>query len=259
MSQFFNQIVNVRIGNKEYSNKIIDIDFDVEFDNNPEPDVHEISLWNTSADTKANIKKGTEVILSVGYGEDIGTIVTGTIGSYEVIHYDVDNELKLFVGDGISVWDKKVSKSYKAGISAMAVAKDLLGIFGLEVGKLSLKDNITYAKGISFNSGLSSALKRVAKDTNSRFYIKNNLAYMVSDDFNVTTGFLLNKDTGLIGTPERIDIDKKEGWRIKCLLNHRLNVGSRLQVASRSLNGNVKVVKGKHSSDFITELEVLAI
>lgn len=256
----YNQIINLTIGNKQYSNKIIDIDFSVEFDKTPEPNIHEISIWNTSEDTKANIKKGLPVILNVGYGEDIGSIVVGTIGSYEVNYFEVDNELKLFVGDGIDKWiSGKVSKSYKPNISALSVVNDLLSSFGLEVGKLALKSNINYNNGISFNSSLKEALKKVASDTGSNFYIKNGMVFIVSDGFNVSSGFLLNKDTGLIGTPERMDIDGKDGWKIRCLLNHRLSTDSLLQVQSRSLNGNVKVIKGKHTSDFISELEVLPI
>ena len=258
--QLYNQQIVLRLGNKEYSNKDIDIDFSVEFDNSPEPNIHEISIWNSSEDTKANIAKGMQVILNAGYGDDIGSIVVGTVGSYETNYYEVDNELKLFVGDGIDKWlNTTVSRNYKAGITSQAVINDLLGSFGLEVGKLALNSNITYAEGKSFNTKLNQALKEVAKDTNSKFYIKNGVVFIVPDNFNVSTGFLLNKDTGLIGTPERLDIDGKDGWKINCLLNHRINTDSLLQVQSRSLSGNVKVVKGKHTSDFITELEVLPL
>jgi len=256
----YNRVTKLIIGSKEYDGRQIDIDFTVEFDNNPEPNIHEISIWNTTEDTKALIKKGVPVILNAGYGHDIGSIVVGTVGDFEVNRYDTDNELKLLVGDGIESWlNATVVKSYVANITSQAVVNDLLGMFGLEVGKLALKSNITYANGISFNTSLNQALKRIASDTKSKFYIKNGVAFMVSEDFNVSTGFLLNADTGLIGTPEKIQIDKKIGWKIRCLLNHRLSTDSLLQVQSRSLNGNVKVVKGKHTSDFISELEVLEI
>ena len=59
--------------------------------------------------------------------------------------------------------------------------------------------------------------------------------------------------------PEKIEIDGKTGWKIQCLLNHRLAVDSLLQVQSRSFNGNVKVIKGKHDSNFITEVEVVEL
>ena len=256
----YNQVVKLLLGGKEYSNKNIDIDFSVEFSNSPEPNVHEISIWNTSEDTKALIKKGLPVILTAGYGDDIGSIAVGTVGSFEVVRHEIDNELKLLVGDGIESWlNQTVTRSYKANISALSVVNDLLGSFGLEIGKVSLGANITYTNGISFNTTLNNAIKQVAKDTKSRFYIKNGVVFLVNESFNVTTGFLLNKDTGLIGTPERMDIDGKEGWKIRCLLNHRLSTDSLLQVQSRSLNGNVKVIKGKHTSDFISELEVLPL
>lgn len=256
----YNQVVRLLLGSKEYSNKNIDIDFSVEFSNSPEPNVHEISIWNTSEDTKALIKKGLPVILTAGYGDDIGSIAVGTVGSFEVVRHDIDNELKLLVGDGIESWlNQTVTRSYKANISALSVVNDLLSSFGLEVGKVSLGANITYANGISFNTTLNNAIKQVAKDTKSKFYIKNGVVFLVNESFNITTGFLLNKDTGLIGTPEKIEIDGKTGWKIQCLLNHRLSTDSLLQVQSRSFNGNVKVIKGKHDSNFITEVEVVEL
>jgi hypothetical protein len=230
----------------------MDIDFFVEFDDNPEPNVAEINLWNPSKETIASVKKGTRVVLNAGFVGDIGVLIAGTVGDYEVVYSVVDRMLKMYVGDGVDVWNTRIKKTYKDA-NADAVCKDLLGLVGLSA-KVELAKNVTFPQ-LVFDCSIQDAIKRVAKATDSKFYIKNKQGFVVKKDFAEKSMFLLNKDSGLIGTPEKILIDEKVGYRVNCLLEHRINVGSYVRLQSKSVNGDFRVIKGKHSE--ITEMEVL--
>ena len=250
----FRKKTELIIDGRKYTSDSIDIDFLVEFDSDPEPNVAEISLWNASEDTIGRIKKGAKVIVNAGFEGDLGVLIAGTVGTYEVISYNVDKELKLYVGDGIDVWNTPIKMTFK-NTNADTVVKKLLEMSGLRA-KIDLGKNVTYPQ-VVFNGKLSDALKRIATDTESKFFIKNGQGYMVKESFKEQSIFFLNIDSGLIGSPERILIDEKIGYRVNCILQHRINVGSYVRIDSRRVKGDFKVVKGKHAD--ITEMEVLPI
>lgn len=253
----FNRVIELRVGEKEFTNRDIDIDFMYYFDDAIENNVSEINLWNVNDDTVNSIKKGTPIILNAGYENDIGVILIGLVGDFEINYYSVDKELKLYVSDGYSLWGVNIKKTYE-NMKADRIITDLLNTIGLKIGKVEVTNNISYKKLI-LNNTAENALNQIAKDTNSKFYIQNGRGYFVARDYADNNIVLLNKDSGLLGSPTRTLIDEKIGWKVNCLLEHRIVVGSYIQVESKTANGNFRVIKGSHNSDFTTEMEVLPI
>lgn len=252
----FKRVIEIKVGSKQYTNEDIDIDFMYEFDDKIENNVSEISLWNVNEDTINQIKKGTQVVLNAGYGEDIGVVLIGKVGNFEVITHDIDRELKLYVSDGLNLWGSQVKKTYE-NLKADKIVEDILNIIGVKVGKVQVENNITYQKLVVDNT-IESILKKIAKETNSKFYIKSGRGYFVNKDYADRNIILLNKDSGLLDIPSKIMIDEKIGWKINSLLEHRISVGSYVQIQSKVVNGSFRVVKGRHDSDFTTEIEVLS-
>ncbi|WP_425447727.1 phage protein [Dethiothermospora halolimnae] len=258
--KLWKQKVELIAAGQSFSNNDFEIDFKVDFDTDPEPNVSEIKIYNLSNSTISNIKKEGNVILNAGYKGDIGTILLGTIEEIKGKWNGVDKETKLMVGEGSKQWYKTyIEKSYMPGITSQAVINDLANTFGLELGDLQLENNVTYSRGITVSGMLQNALRQVVKDTGSKFYISNGKIYIRPKKKGTFTGFLLNSDTGLVDTPQKIEQEGKEGYKVKMLLNHKINVDSILQIESRTANGNFRVVKGTHKGDFITEVEVVPL
>ena len=247
----FDRIIELTIDDRLYSSKDIDIDFFVEFEETEEPSAHEISLWNPSDDTINRIKKGSRVILACGYGSDIGAITVGKLEDFEVIPYEVDRELKLYVADGKDLLEENIKVSF-SNVNASNILKQITP----DIQRLDLQKDITYPQFV-FEGNRKSALQRLSKETDSKFYVKNERVYIVKKDFAENTGFLLNKDTGLLGFPEKFSDDGVIGYKVRCLLEHRINTGVLIRIESKYVNGDFKVRKGTHTSDFITEIEVV--
>jgi hypothetical protein len=242
------------IGTRQFDSDNIDIDYLVEFEDSEEPNVAEISLWNPSNDTISQIKREMPVILNSGYVGDIGVLISGKIADFEVISYDVDRELKMYVGDGLEVWNTPIKKSY-INLNADKVAQDLSKLSGVSF-KIDLEKNITYPQ-IVFDEPLISCLRKIASDTESKFFIRNGQGFLVKKTYAEQSIFVLNAESGLIGRPERVNIDDIDGYRIQCLLEYRINVGSYVRIESRYVNGDFRVVKGKHAD--VTEMEVVPL
>ena len=262
----FGREAEVIIANNSYSMSEFKIEFIIEFDDDPEPNIGKIKIYNLSQNTINQIKTNQNVILNAGYTGDVGTIFAGSIAKATNYRQRTDKILELQVGDAISVWlNAYANKTYKAGIRASQVVSDMLGLFGLEIGAFELAEDKIYLNGMAVFGSLQSILKKiVVQDCKSKFHISNGVVMVRKPDTGAETGFLLNADTGLIESPSKIESSKnKADYSVQCLLNHRLKTDSLLQIESMSANGVFRTIKGRHigsdSDDFVTEIEVKSV
>ena len=259
MAKYWMQKAEVLVAGKKFIKDDFEIDFLVNFDDDPEPNISHVMIYNLSDTTIALLKKGENIILNAGYEGDVGTILLGTIDKQETTWEGIDKVTKLTVGEGSDQWlNAYVNKSYAPGTSSQAILTDLAGMFGMELGELRLVNDITYARGRSVSGMLQSVIRQVVAETNSKFHISQGKILIRPWEAGTQTGFLLNADTGLIESPQPFEEEGKAGYRVRMLLNHRITVDSILQIQSKTANGTFRVRKGSHSGDFITEAEVVA-
>lgn len=262
MSDFWIRQSEVIAGGKSFKSDDLDIDFDVPFDNNDEPDVAKIILYNPSENSINAILKGQNLILNAGYKGDVGTIFMGTIQEHKTFWQGVDKVTEFTAGDGSEQWLKKyISTSYGANVTAAAILSDLTGKFGLELGQLKLVNNITYPKGRVIAGMLKDALKDITAECGSQLTITKGKIVIKPFNEGKAIGFLLTSDTGLLGSPEPFSREENDkiinGFKVQMLLNHRITVNSIIQIQSKTANGSFRVQSGKHTGEFITEVEVL--
>lgn len=70
----------------------------------------------------------------------------------------------------------------------------------------------------------------------------------------------LEEATGLVETPEQFEEDDLKGYKVKCLLQHRIAVASIIEINSKTAKGKYRVKDGSHSfdgKDFFTECRVI--
>lgn len=256
----FDRQAELIIENKYYKSDEIDIEFNVPFSEKSEPSVSEISIYNLSPDSISSIKKGAVVALNAGYKNDIGVIAAGVISSFSTTVDHVDKKTTIKIASAADSWEKKkIQKTYSPGITTKEILEDLIPQFGVSIGEITPAQNITYQKGRSVSGRLKDILMKFSKETGSKFYINNQKVYIRKQDKGDFSGFILSGETGLLGSPEQMEIDKKTGWKVKCLLNHRITVDTILQIESKTVKGMFRTVKGNHNSEWITEMEVVAI
>lgn len=259
----FDRQAVVVIGNKIYKSDEIDIEFNVPFSTKKEPNSTEISIYNLSPPSIASIKKGTKVSLSAGYNTNIGMLASGEVSDFITTVENVDKKTTMKLSTGITAWqDKKIQKTYAPGTTAKDIFSDLIPSFGVAIGELNPVINPTYSKGKTVSGRLKDIMIKLATETKSKFYLDKGRAYIRATDKGTETGFLLSGETGLLGTPEKTQISEdgekpKDGWSVKCLLNHNIGVDSLITIKSKSINGKFRVVSGTHTSEWITNMKVI--
>jgi len=262
--ELFSRRVTTRMADRRIEYPPFRMDFQVSFDNEPEADDVALTIYNLREDTINRVEAGQTLTLAAGYGSDIGTILAGTIQEARAEWQDVDRALNLTVLDTVQDWARTpVSKSYAPGTPASRIIRDLLGTYGLEVGRLSLPDDVQYAGGKVASGTLQSVLDEIARDCGAR-------ATFAAGSVNIAPGYagereavVLRYDTGLIESPQRIvDADDEKEYDVWCLLNHRIGPGSIVEIESMTANGWFRVIAGQHicnDMDFMTHLEVVGV
>lgn len=236
----------------------LEIDFNIAFNADDEQPVNDVSIVNLTPETIRGIGNGQTVILNAGYGDNMGNVLVGKISDVATSSSAVDRTLKLMVTPDVNViLSTTVSKSYAPGTMASFAVKDLLSGIGLEVGTIKLNADICYTDGKVFSGTVDAALKEIVKATGSFMFVRCNIIYIVDSVYEIDTGILLNASTGLIGSPEVVDINGAKGYKITSLLNPMLTLGSVFRLESKYLSGLFRVQDGTHSGDFLTIVNCL--
>ena len=259
--------IDLMAGSKSFNlEEGFEIHFNIPFSTSEDPDVSEISIYNLAKESIAAIEAKAYVVLNVGYKGDIGNILTGKVEQVSSSWEGVDKITTLKVSDGGFEWrGSRIQKTYAKGSKASYIMQDLSGLLGLEVVEISPKKDITYQLGRTVSGDVEKALKQLAKDTESKMYIDKGKLYIRDEDKGTETGFLLNSDHGLVGSPEKVEEEneKKEKiikYNVECLLIHKISADSIIQIESKTANGNFRVISGNHYCDgvsFITQMVVI--
>lgn len=232
----------------------LEIDFNITFNADDAQPVNDVTITNLTPDTIRNIANDQTVILNAGYNGNMGNVLAGKISDIQTGTGAVDRTLKLMVTPDASViLTQNVSKSYAPGTLASFAVKDILNGVDLEVGTIKLNSDIAYTDGKAFSGTVDSVLQEIVKETGSFMFVRCNIIYIVDAVYEIDTGILLTKETGLIGSPEIVDENGMARYKITSLLNPMLTLGSVFRLESKYLAGLFRVEHGTHSgSNFET-------
>lgn len=282
MSTMFGRTAVLNVGkNVSIDSDNLTMNFEVIFDDDTDPNESTIEIYNLSNSTIAYLKRNERVTLTAGYKTDgRGVILSSRISSVRSPRDGVDRITRITVIDGpdlegIEIPErtettgtgkkKKVKKTrkktYGKNAKASQIVRDLVPLLGVAIGKIRIPRDVTFAKGYTVEGKVLDELQKLAKTCRAQVFIhKQRLYFCPVADVATSTQFTLTSDTGLIGSPEPYEDDNERGYKVKCLLQFRIGVGSLINIDSRSVKGRFRVKRGRHywdGSDFMTEVEVI--
>lgn len=267
--KYWRREATLQIGRNRYNLNDLDFNFKVEFDESEKLTTLEATIKNLSPSSRKSLKKGSIVIVNAGYEGDIGVIFAGEISGYENIKSETDWSTKILAAVTVDRWlTAQVNKTYIAGY-ASDILKDLLNIFGLEVGEFTLTHNKFYSRGKVCKGKLKDVIKSiVVDDCRSVFTIKNQ-AVIISAIGSSKEIVVLNESSGLLAPKSsKSDLSTKnsnssneESIKRECLLNYKLFAGDRVRITDSELNGTYRIVRGTHEGSrtgaYKTTMEVV--
>lgn len=280
MSVFWIRSASIQIGNQCYNmDSGLYFSFEIPFKDSEELENIVFTVYNLNQTTRNNIKKGDQVILNAGYEGDIGCLFIGVVSEAHSEKKNTEWVTEISATMALKEWlETDINKTYMAGIDAESVGRDLLNIFGVEVGRVELTENVIYQRGKVCRGKVKDVLKRIfVEECGCRMLIRNYQILISDPKTPISTGVFLSPETGLLEDSGESDAtiiataadDKKtqevkagegETIHLKCLLNHRIGAGDMVSVRSSKRSGTYQVVSGTHKGspdgDWFTELEV---
>lgn len=259
----FRRRTEVEVAGKVFTLPPFDIEFDFPFSDKSDANNGSLSIYNLSKETLTKLVRKLPIQVRAGYRDFNGTVFLGCIERVKTSPDGVDSKTEITVGDSSSVLIRhRTNKTWKAGIKASQVAKDIIRDMGLTVGDLDFPKDTAYIGGKTFTTGSKTALEELARDCGLKLHINKGLVYMRPKVKGDKTAVLLTYETGLIATPEPVeDTDGKNtgGFKVISLMNHLITTDSIIKIESSTANGWYRVTQGSYkssSSDHVVEFEV---
>ena len=229
----------------------------------------EIKVYNLSNETKALLDKNdTVVTLMAGYESGVGTgvVFSGDVSDITTERNGADVATVIELSDGNTVIkDKSVSISMNGAVRPEDVLKRIARDIGLEIsisGKITSKP---YQNGFTAYGAPMLAVTKVCNKIGYSYSVENGILKIWETVKGKEEQVLfLSPETGLIGRPEKIKIDKKNGWNVKSLLNPLIVPAGKIKVSSENVSGILKIKTVKftgdtHGNDWNSEMECLIV
>lgn len=266
----FGQVVIIQSGNLAIKNSELDCEFSTAFDDNTAADEAEIVIYNLTDKTINQFKNKAKITITAGYGTDTGIIFSGFITSKKTYREGVDKITQIRAIDDLKRLNKEVeSIAYVAGTKASYILKDLCGRVGLPVAVFKVVRDYTYTDEVTVDGDLSEAIKQYATVCGVSAYVCKSKIYVRSLKDGDNTRFKLSADTGLLSVAEFEEESNTEefkdvikGFDVECLLQHRMQTASIIELDSKNYKGTFRVREGTHSyngTDFITTAKIIQV
>lgn len=265
----FGQNATINTGNIVIENTVFYFEFSVNFDDDTEANVAEITIYNLTNSTINCFKSKSKISISAGYKNDTGIIFDGYINKIKSYWDGLDRITEIRAVDSLDRVEKEVeSISYAANTKASYILKDLCERVGLPIAVFKISQDYTYTDETTVDGDLSDAIVQYAKVCGVSAYVCKSKIYVRPLNDGDNTRFNLSAKTGLISVSdfeEEDTINDKtvitRGYDIECLLQHRLQTASIIEIESKNCRGTFRVREGKHEYDgtsFTTTAKIIS-
>lgn len=225
------------------------ISFSVEKADTDSANTAKVSIWNLNKAHIAELNKDDcVVVLRAGYGTVMPLIFTGVVtfaktkadGSDEVTEVElVDNRVELR--------DTYVSVSYSGNVNCKTLIEDTAAQMGVTA---SFSYNAKFAdipNGYSYVGPARNVLTKACDTSGLAWSINNGVLQIKKPGDTMSREvYELSAQTGLIGTPERVQISGDDGsysygWDVEYLMNAAINIDDYVYLNSKYVRGYFRV------------------
>lgn len=266
----FGRVAIVQIGEVKLNSEVLDIEFEVPFDDDTEANEAEITLYNLSKKTRGEIVYNKPVTITAGYQNDTGVIFTGFVSKVVTKVEGVDRITTVYAIDDEDLKERDLPKEleYAENTKASFILNELLSMLKLPVAVFQIRRDWTYEDKVNVSGGLMDNIRKYAEVCGISVYINKGKIYARHISEGDDIQFTVQASTGLLNSPEEFQEeitaedyhDVVTGFKMKSILQHRITTGAVVTVRSANVSGKFRVRSGKHifnESESITEMEVI--
>ncbi|MDK8181962.1 hypothetical protein [Paenibacillus sp. UMB4589-SE434] len=262
MEYLYNRQCEVLVGGYKFTYQDLTMRVVVDFDDDKEANESTIELYNLSKHTRASLRNGMRVIVNAGYGRSLGTVLQGNVVEIRTKREQMDQITTIQVKDDLTVSVYHVVQSYRKGIKASEIIRDLLNQAQIPHGEISLPSDYTYAKGFVVKGDPVAAIRRAAAACGIMTYTRQGKLHFQAPNGSAAnrTAIRLAANSGLLDSPQTFEDGDIKGVRATSLLNHRLHAGALVWLESVDYHGVYQVRQGRHTisaEQFVTDVDLV--
>ena len=242
----------------------LDMDFEIEKSLGSEPKKSKITIWNISPTTYKKLESGTKLDFYGAYGKDnYALISTGTLENKSQEENkitsttnkgflwkdkqaggqsDVPTTIEFFDA-GLLLKDAVISKSYKGMVDFSIIVRDILGIFGIPVGKYEVLEQYAFNDYVA-RGKISDIFNEIFNRLGAHWDITNGYFNCYYDEKEQDVfGIILNSDNS------NRPIAQETGYKVETKLLPFLNPDTYCKLSFTNVSGVYKITRVKHTGN----------
>lgn len=203
----FERVVELRVGDTDITG--LDIAFEIEKDESPEPNPCHVEIYNLGPENRAVLSKyqNVPILLKAGFKEHVGVVFQGDMLKCHHVHEQASWKTVLASGEGIlAIQTKRLNKNYAKGTSIKVVIEDLARQMGLPLmGELNNFEELseTLSKGFTTSGNPMKDVCRMLMGKPFNVSVQNqSLQLRRNNEPLQREAISLSANTGLIVSPE---------------------------------------------------------
>lgn len=207
-----------------------------------------IELYNVNPDHATQLlNKGTDILLMAGYEGNEQMIFTGQVRRATRKVEGTDRIILLETGDGDkALQDATVNKTFTKGSTDEQIIKECQSCMGVPTGHQDTVATKPRSRGKTISGKASKELTKVAIKHEAQWSIQDGqLLMLTGDNTRPNATFLINDDTGMLGSPE----ETEDGVKVCTLLNPAYLIGGVAKIEAISYQGGIRIESIEHSGD----------
>ena len=214
------------------------------------------STRNAAADTKATLE------LKAGYGGDNVLVSRCEINGVDTDFTLPNVMLDIQGGEGIrTMRENTLSVSHARDSTVQTVIDEIQGKLGIPIRQTGVDLSAAMGGGFAHVGRVSTALNDLTARIKGSWSIQNGELQILGPEGENTASesVLITPESGMIGTPtptesqtssEKQSTDARKGYKVKILLNPRIEPGDIVIVQSRVVDGEFVVDSIDHTGDY---------
>ncbi len=225
-----------------------------------EPNPASITIHNLAEQTRAEfLSYPAHITLSAGYEGDMGVIYKGDVRPQGASNRHEGTEWLTTVecGTGARAFRHgRVSQSFRAGTDLKTLVSSAAKSMGLKLPEkgTDAKEFISQiAQGVTLEGPSQSQMETLLNAKGFSHSVQDDqLQIYRIGEARTEEAIVISPDTGMVGSPEfeaPSGKKKKTVLRVKTLLDRSLEPRKLIQVRSRSINGNFRILSVAHTGD----------
>lgn len=262
----FGSVAIIKSGQVTISSETLDIEFDVPFDDDLEPNEAEIVVYNLSSNTIKQLKKKAKITIEAGYEGDTGVLFEGYISKIKTEYTEADKKTTIYAMDDIK--DHSIENlSFGENSNASSILKSLLKKTGIPIAVFKPRRDYMYETEQTIDGDLMENISKYAKVCGISVYVSKGKIYArhISEGDNLN--FTVSSETGMIGSPSEYEeeitaedyTDIVNGYEATMLLQHRMCTAAIVNLKSKMAKGTYRVCSGTHRfspSEAVTKIKM---